>query len=224
MEETMSELLDRSNDTLKDDLNGGLNGMQNTGNTSHLGDEPRSYPFDKKAKIMPTPTPPLKGSSDEKGMEVSGWSSSSSIYSGCSKSAKILQSSPSRRSEARSSNRDQATFSSNERSARTAQNTSDHEVSDRRSQSPPALRAFHAKYRNSGSSLMTLHMFTNRMRGTRPVYVPVYKRNSLGMLLKLKKNRHGRWRYIEWEHLEEDEIDRGLKVLENPEAEVVSQS
>ena len=215
MEKKKPEPLDQSTNISKDDLNSGLNSVQNTGSTSHIRYKPGSFHLDKKADMMLTPTPPVKASSEKQGMEASDWSSSS-IDLDSPKAANILQFFNSRISAERFPDGGQAIFGPNEDSASMVHNTSDHEASDSESQSHPALRTSHAKYRNSGSSLMTLHMFTGEMKGTRAVYVPVYKRNSFGKLLKLVQDLNGKWKYIEWEQLLEEEIDGGLQILEEP--------
>ena len=227
MEKSKPEPLDGFMSTPKDDLIDGLNSVQNTDNTLHIRCKPGSFHFNKKANIMLTPTSPFKASSDKEGMEgmeASDWSSSSSssIYSDGSESANILQSFKSRISAESFPDGGQATFAPNEQSANMTHNTSNHEDSDSDSRSLPALRMTHFKYRNSGPSLMTLHMFTGEVKGTRAVYVPVYKRNSLGKLLKLVEISNGRWRYIEWGVLQPEEIEGGLKILEKPKSSAFS--
>lgn len=67
-------------------------------------------------------------------------------------------------------------------------------------------------------------MFTGAINGKRPIYVPVYKRNDDGKLLKLVKSRSGYWEYTELKELTEGETAEGLKISKEPKAEVVLQS
>ena len=56
-------------------------------------------------------------------------------------------------------------------------------------QGPPEPATYYARYRKLSPKLMTLHMFTGLKIGNRPRYVPVYRQNSRGKLLKLREIR-----------------------------------
>ena len=80
---------------------------------------------------------------------------------------------------------------------------------------------YYARYRQSGADLMTKHMFSGKKVGKRISYIPVYKRNRHGKLFKLKETRLRHWRYTEVSELSEEEIEGGLKIMEEPETDVV---
>ena len=75
----------------------------------------------------------------------------------------------------------------------------------------------YSQFRQNGPDLMTRHMFSGRMKGKRPVYVPIYKRNNDGYLTKLKMNHKGRWGYVKVHKLSEDESEAGLELFVEPE-------
>ena len=91
----------------------------------------------------------------------------------------------------------------------------------------PEPEPLYSKFRQSGPDLITLHMFTGRTKGETPIYVPVYKRNDFGQLLKLVRRStgpSGRWEYVELRKLSEEEIEAGLKLWEDPKPEKVSKT
>ena len=65
---------------------------------------------------------------------------------------------------------------------------------------------------------MTRHMFSGRMNGKRPVYVPIYKRDKHGHLSKLKRDSKGKWEYVRLEALSNSESQARLKLFEDPKA------
>ena len=82
----------------------------------------------------------------------------------------------------------------------------------------PESEPYYSRFRNSGPDLMTRHMFTGRFKGQNPVYVPMYKRDQSGKLMKLKEGSFRRWQYTVMGKLSEDEMEAGLKMFEEPEA------
>ena len=87
---------------------------------------------------------------------------------------------------------------------------------------PSASTTYYARYRQTSADLMTRHMFSGKKVGKRVLYYPVYKRNRHGKLLKLKEIRSRHWNYVELSELSEEEIEGGLKLMEEPETDVVS--
>lgn len=79
----------------------------------------------------------------------------------------------------------------------------------------------YARYRQINADLMTKHMFTGKKVGKRLKYVPVYKRNRHGKLFKLKEIRAKCWKYVELNKLSEEEVEGDLKMMEEPENDVV---
>ena len=136
-------------------------------------------------------------------------------------SAKILQSSQSSMSPEKYSAGRQLTTRPTEYFNNTLQDISDSGTSEDESPNPPVSETFHARYRKSGSDLMTLHMFTGKMNGKKPKYEPVYIRNDCGKLLKLVPIPSGHWQYLELKKLTEEEEAEGLELFK---AEVVLQS
>ena len=141
-----------------------------------------------------------------------------------SEAAKILQSSPSQVYSEEDSAELQTITAPEENSVEKGRSISCYGTSDDESPSPPALATVPSRYRNSGPHLRTIHMFTGAINGKRPIYVPVYKRNDDGKLLKLVKSRSGYWEYTELKELTEGETAEGLKISKEPKAEVVLQS
>ncbi|KAL9134749.1 MAG: hypothetical protein Q9175_004072 [Cornicularia normoerica] len=224
MEETMSEAPDGTINTSECDLNRGLNELD-PNNTPTDGDQPGFEHLHKKAEV----THPLisyfeKSSNGSNSNSADSDISNSSSCSNESNTAKILQSSRSCMCPEELSAGRQTTTVPREYSGKMVQENSIYETSDEESPSPPASEIFPARYRQTGPDLMTLHMFTGEMNGKRPIYVPVYKRDNGGKLLKLMKSWSGRWGYMEPKELMGEEVDEGMKILEEPEAEVVMQS
>ncbi|CAF9918186.1 MAG: hypothetical protein ALECFALPRED_000582 [Alectoria fallacina] len=228
----MSETLDGITNTSEGALNGGLKTVLNPEDTSNNNDESGLYHLHKKTKVMHAPVSSLNASSNNTN-SVDSTLANSSIYSRDSKSAKILQSSRAGICPEKHSARHQNNSVPKEYSAKMLYGFSDYGTSDDESPNPSASVTYHARYRSWGPNLMTLHKFTGKMRGKTPIYVPVYKRNNDGKLLKLVNSWSGRWEYIELKTLteeegeeeeeEEGEGEEGLKifkarvVLESPE-------
>lgn len=115
----------------------------------------------------------------------------------------------------------QPTTTPNEYSAKILADSSDYWPSEDESPGPPDSGTFHAPFRNSGPDLMTLHIFTGKMNGEKPIYVPVYTRNDRGKLFKLVQLESGDWKYLEMKMVTEDEEAGGLNLFK---IEVVLQS
>ena len=74
----------------------------------------------------------------------------------------------------------------------------------------------YSKFRQNGPDLMTRHMFSGRMNGKRPIYVPIYKRDEDGYLTRLRMNDKGHWEYVEVQKLSESESEGRLKLFVEP--------
>ena len=222
MEETTSEALDGTVNTSNGNLNGGLDNVSDSKNMSPNGNELGSYHLDKKAKVTHERISSFEASSNNTSSADSDMMNSSTCSSDC-EAAKILPSLQSSMCSEEGSVGRQFSTPPNEYFSKMLDDISEYGTSEDESPSPSASVAFHARYRKSGPSLMTLHIFTGQMNGNKPVYVPVYKRSDSGKLLKLLKDWSGRWEYVEPEKWEEEEAEE-LKVFEKPKAEVVLQS
>ena len=223
MEEKMSEAIDGTMNTSEDNLNDSFTDVLDPDRTSTNGEITDLYHLRKKAKVAHGPSSSFEASSNKTDSADSN-TLNSSICSNDHNAANILQSSQSRICPEKLSSGRQSTTAPEEYLAKTVHSISEYEASDDELLSPPASETFHAKYRKSSPDLMTLHMFTGKMNGKTPIYVPVYKRNSFGKLLKLMERWSGHWEYMELKKLTEEELDAGLKTLEKPKAEVVLQS
>ena len=221
MEETMSEALDGTTKDPSGDLSGGLSDVLDPDDDTFTKDDKEGeYHASKKAKMTHDEILSSEASSNNTSNANSD-TVSNSIHSSDSRDANIPQSSYSSTSPEKGSSGHQIATAPEAHSAQTPQGLSDYyKTSDNESPSPPTSAKSHAKYRKSGPSLMTLHMFTGGFRGKRPAYVPVYKRDSDGKLFKLVKDWSGRWEYTELDQLTEQEAEEGLKLLEEPKAEV----
>ncbi len=216
----MSEPLDETNNTLNGHLSGSPHRAVNPDNILPIDYEPDPYHLDKKAMLIPTTTSPVDSSSHQinnDGSKSTGLESS--IYSYDSMEANASGSPQSRMSPERLSADHQAPYALEEDDlSNITSSISDYEISDDESQSTPAPETYHAKYRKSGPDLMTLHMFTGTFTGNRPRYVPVYKRDESGKLMKLGEDGSGHWGYTKVVVLSEDEIAGGLKKKYKAEA------
>lgn len=222
IKEMRSEALDGTMETSQD-FNGGLNTASTPENTAANSDEPGLYHLNKKAKLKHAPISSLEESSDNTKIADSRITNSS-IRSTDFKVIKILESSKPRVGSEKFSAGHQATTVPRKCFAEMVHGISDCGTSDCELPSPPAAIPFHSRYRKFGPSLMTLHKFTDEMNGNKPIYVPVYKRNDCGRLLKLVKGWYGGWEYMELKVLTTEEVDGGLKILEEPKVEMASQS
>ena len=218
IKETMSEALDGTVKALEVDLNGGLNTVLDPHNTSANGDKLALPHLDKKAKAIHTPVSSVEASLNSVNSADSKMRSSS-INSMDFGAAKVFQSSDSRMYQKKHSARLQIT-EPKEYSTQKAHGIPYDGTSDDESPSPSPSTTFHSKYRNSGPGLMNLHMFTGKVTGKRPAYVPIYRRNDCGKLLKLVKSCSGNWEYMKLKKLTEEEAEEGLKLLEKPNAKV----
>ncbi len=219
----MSEPLDETNNTLNGHLSGSPHRAVNPDNILPIDYEPDPYQLDKNAMLIPTPTSPVDSSSYRINNDGSKSTSlESSIYSYDSMEANASGSPQSRMFPERLSADHQALYAPEEDLSNITSSISDYEISDDisddESHSTPAPETYHAKYRKSGPDLMTLHMFTGTFTGNRPRYVPVYKRDESGKLMKLGEDGSGHWGYTKVVVLSEDEIAGGLKKKSKPEA------
>ena len=221
MEEKMSEALDKTMNTTRNDHDSDLNNASDPVNTSNDSDEPGSSHIQKKAKVTHTPTSCLEATSNITCSADSNRSNSSTC-SNDSKAANDSQSSKTPMCPEELSAEHQTTTASKEYFAIMVRDTSDSRTSDDESPSPRISEAFYSKYRKSSPDLMTLHMFTGKMRGKRPIYIPVYERSDDGKLWKLVKSWSGDWEYVEMKKLSEEEKEEGLKIFEKPKAKVMS--
>ena len=196
MEQTSSEPLDWTGNTSKDNLDGGLDNASDSTNTSTHWDELGSYHLDKKAKVTHAPTSSLEASPSDTN-SVNSDMMNSSIISDDAKAGESLQPLQARMSPKEDSVGNQTTTPPKERLSDLLHGMSDCGTPDNEPPSPPAKAASYAKYRKSSADLMTLHIFTGKMKGNRPEYIPVYKRDDSGQLLKLLQDLSGRWRYLE---------------------------
>ena len=224
VEETTSEVLDGTLDTAQDGVNGDPDNAEDSVNTSNNGDEPGSHHLHKKAKTTHTPNFAVEASANDT-PSADPNVSNGSTYSYDSEAAKTSQSPQARMCPEALSTRRRTATAPNEHFAGIVHGTSEYETSDDELLSSPASGAFHSRYRQSRTDLMTLHMFTGLIRGGKtPIYVPVYKRSNAGKLLKLAKSWSGRWDYVEVKKLMEEEEEAGLKIFEEPKAEAVVES
>ena len=199
MEQTLSEPLDWTVNTSNDNLDGGLENALDPNNTLTHSNELGSYHLDKKAKVTHAPTSSLEASSNDTN-SVDSDIMNTSIFSNDAEAAESSQSLQARMGPEEDSVGHQTINQTNNPPKKcfseTVHGTSDHGTTDDGPPSPPA------RYRKSSADLMTLHMFAGRMNGNRPAYVPVYKRDGSGMLLKLLRDRSGQWGYLEPEKCE----------------------
>ena len=214
----------------KSDINFILNRVLESDDMSTDNDELVSCHLHKKAKLMHTSTSPVEASSDKNNIDNTDLYSNrtnSSNYSDSCEQAENLQPSPSGTYPDEFSAGRQDIAEPEDLLINMLRGISDYAGSEGESTSAPESEPFYSKFRNSGPDLITLHMFIGIVDGKRAVYAPVYKRNELGMLLKLVQDRSGRWAYVELEKLSEEEVEGRLKLLVRPvqpKAETVSKS
>lgn len=223
MKETASKAFDRTVNTPEGDLDGSFNNILDPVNGSANSVDTVLYYIDKKAKMAHDQIPSFEAFSDDANSADSD-TVSDSIDSHVLEATKILQLSQSGMCPEVSSTGRQTTIASRGSSAETVRGIPGYGTPNDDTLSPRPSEMHHAKFRRASPDLMTLHRFTGVMNGQKPVYVPVYKRNSFGRLLKLVKDWEGRWKYIKLETLTDDEVEEGLKILVKPKAEVVLQS
>ncbi len=196
MEQTLSEPLDGTGNISKDNLDGDLDNASDSTNTSTHGDELGSYHLDKKAKVIHAPTSSLEASPNNTNTDMMN----SSISSDDAEGAQYLQFLQASMRPKEDSVGNQNTTPRQERLSDLLHDISDCETPDDESPSSPAAAASYARYRKSSADLMTLHIFSGKMNGNRPEYIPVYTREDSGQLLKLLQDSSGRWRYLEPEN------------------------
>ena len=228
VERSMSEPFNGTIDTLESDPNSDLNSVLDTDIISTNGDEPGSHRLHEKSRTMHTPNSPVEAPSDNNNDDDDDDLNSDKLnvsnYSDDHKETKYLQSSQSRTYPEKLSPGGHITTKSEEYLTNMLPGISDYVASRDEFPSSPTSEPVYYKYRKSGPDLTTLHMFTGMVNGNTPVYVPVYKRNTSGKLLKLMKDLAGRWGYQELSRLSEEEIEGGLKILKKPKAYAVPQS
>ena len=232
MERTTPEQLDGTvDDTAKNDLDSILKSMREREKGSTRNNQPRSYPWDKKAGAMQTSTSPIEASSDNNKNNTNDsqrhsttqddteYSDNSKdfndIYSDDGEEVETLQ--PSRfrtRWELFSDEVPSAIRTKSEESS--INMLSDYADSEDQPPTSPEPENRFSKFRQCSADLMTRHVFSRRMNGERPIYVPIYKRNRYGYLCRLKRNEKGRWEYVELEELTESESQARLKLFEDP--------
>ena len=228
MEKTTPERLGGTVDNAaKNDFDSILQRMREWEKLSTRNNQLRSYPWDKKAGTMQTSTSPIKASSDNNSnntndsqlhltpQDSSEYSDdgndSYDINSDDNKDVETLQPSRHRTHWELFSDEVPSANNSEESSINMLHGTSDYADSTESENS-------YSKFRQNGEDLMTRHMFSGRMNGKRPVYIPIYKRNKFGYLFRLKKNKKGVWEYKELEKLSESELQGRLKLFEDPKA------
>lgn len=203
----MSKATDGTTKNSNGDLNHGLNSVLDSDDTATKDDKTGLYHASKKAQVTHDRISPFEASSNN--TNENSDTQNNSIFSSDSRDVDMPRSSQSTQSPERGLIGHQTAASPQRNSAQMLYSLSDHEATDNESPSPHPSTTFHGKYRKSGPSLMTLHMFTGGFRGERAVYVPVYKRNSGGKLMKLGKDRSGCWEYRELKKLTEQEVEGG---------------
>ena len=236
MERTTPERLDRTvNDTAKNDLDSIRKRMREREKVSISNNQPHSYPWDKKAGTMQTSTSPIRASSDNNNNENTNHSQLHSttqddsvysddgrdfngIYSDDGEDVETLQPSRFRTCWELFSDEVPSAIKSEESSINMPHGTSDYADSEDKPPTYSESENIYSKFRQSGEDLMTRHMFSGRMNGKRPIYVPMYKRDKYGFLFKLKRNKEGSWEYVELENLSESESQARLKLFEDPKA------
>ena len=212
IERTTPELLDVTVDsTAKNDVDSYFERMREWEKISTRNTQYRSYPWDKKAGTGQTSTSPIELSlekDDDNNTNNSQLRSTTlddsvdsddgkdfeDLYSDDGKDVKTLQPSRLRKSWELISDE--------------APSANDTEES--------SIENSHSKFRQCGTDLMTRHMFSGRMNGKRPIYIPMYDRDKYGYLFRLKRDDKGGWEYKELEKLSESESRAGLKLFEDP--------
>ena len=195
----------------------------------------RSYPWDKKAGTMQTSTSPIEASSDNSNnnntndsqlhstiLDGSAYSDDGNdfgdIYSDDGKDVETLQPSQHRTCWELFSDEVTSAIKPEESSTNMLHRTSHYAASEDKPPTSPESENSYSKFRQLGEDLMTRHMFSGRMNGKRPVYIPIYKRDKYGYLFRLKRNKKGTWEYVELEKLSESEKQGRLELFEDPKA------
>ena len=233
IEDTTPQLLDVTVDnTAENGLESILERMREWEKISKRNKQYRSYPWDKKAGARQTSTSPIEISSDndydnsandsqlrsttlDDSVDSDDGKDLDDLYLDDGEDVEILQP-----SKFRGLLSDEVPSASETKgnSVDMLQGTSDYADSEDSAPFPPKTKTTHSKFRQCGTDLMTRHMFSGRMNGKRPIYVPMYKRNKFGYLFRLKRNDKGRWEYKEVEKLTESESQARLKRFEDPKA------
>ena len=224
VERSMSEPFNGTIDTLKSDLNSDLNSVSDTHIISTNSDEPGSHHLHKKSKTIHTPNSPVEAPSDNIIDDLNSNKLNVSSYSDDHEETNLVQSSQSRTYPEKLSPGGHITTKPEKYPTNMLHGISDYAASRDELPSSPASEPVYYKYRKSGPDFETIHMFTGKVNGNTPVYVPVYARDTSGKLLKLTQGSAGRWGYEELVRLSEQEIDGGLKILKRPKAHAVPQS
>lgn len=209
----MSEAQRETVNTLHRDLHNDSDHMTGPENNSSNDDEPSLLHLHKKARTTHAPVSSLQASLDNVNSVDSNTMNSSTDHSNDSKAPEKSQSSRIRSHLEEGSSKHTP---SEEHVAEVLQDVSKDGPSVDKGRRRHSSPTYYARYRQSGANLMTKHMFTGKKVGKRVLYVPVYKRNSHGRLLKLKKTRPRHWKYVEVSELSEEETEGGLKITEEP--------
>ena len=235
MEKTKPERLGGTVDNAaKNEIDSILQTMREWEKASTRNNQPRSYPWDKKAGTMQTSTSPMEASSDNNSnnntndsqlgsttQEDSAYSedgnNSDEINSDDNKDVETLQPSRHRTHWELFSDEVPSANESEESSINMVRGTSDYADSGDKPPTSPESENSYSKFRQNGD-LMTRHMFSGKMNGKRPVYIPIYKRDKSGHLFRLKKNKKGVWEYVKLEKLSASERQESLKLFEDPKA------
>lgn len=218
-EEKMFELFDGAENTKKS----GLNNVLESDKIATDGDEPDSDHLQKKVKLIdpstsPGNTAPINNNMN--GSDIDSIRLNSSVYSDDGKEPEILQPSRYRMCRELFSYGRRGTTEPNGYSTDMLRGISGYAASEDEPPSSPEPEPFYARYRNTGPDLITLHIFTGKTKGETPIYVPVYKRDDIGHLLKLVRKGSGHWEYVELKRLSEEEIEGELKLWKNPKGEM----
>ena len=236
MERTTPEIDELTADnTAMTDFDSILDRMREWEKVSKRNSQPRSYSLDKKAGTMQTSTSPIEASSgsNNKNNTNDGQLHSTTqddsaylddvddfgdMYLDDGKNVETPQSSRPRTPWELFSDEVPSANEPRESSINMLHGTSDYgDIEDEPPTSPVSEKSY-SKFRQRGADLMTRHMFSGRMNGERPIYIPMYKRDDYGYLLKLRRNNKGKWGYVKLEKLSQNEKQARLKLFEDPKA------
>ena len=206
----MSEAAEDKTNTPKKDLKRNLDSIADLDNTSTNSERLYFGRLDKTTQVVQHPNSAFEESLNNSTNSADPDVLDSSTYSDDSVAANVSQSS--------ASHIGPEELASKEDFDDMATDYSDYEASD------TASDVYHTRYRQSGPDLMTLHYPTGEMNGRRHVYLPVYRRDSDGKLLKLMRSNSQGWAYKELKIMTEEEVQGGLKKMVKPKAKVESQS
>ena len=231
IEETTFEIHDETvDDTEENRLDSILEQMREWEKIKIKYDQLRSYTSDKKAGGMQTSTSPIESSSANNNTNDSLLHSTTQehsvysddgpdlddIYSDDGEDVETLQPSRFRTGLEQYSDEVPSANRSEQGSIDMLHGTSDYTESEYKSPTPPEPEKSYSQFRQCSADLMTRHIFSGRMNGKRPVYVPMYERDKYGNLFKLKRDEKGKWEYMQLEKLSESESQARLKLFIGP--------